>query len=286
MIVNVGSRLRVITRRISSKYWRPGDDFLKIIAKSVDGFCEDGDIIVVSEKAISVARGRVADEAHVRPGLLAKFLVRIWMRVIWGYVLGPLCGFRTKTLWRLKRYPIREGEAHKQIALQHVGLWQALLHYSEGGIDVTNLPYALASLPLDNPEEICEMVREAIVKACGNEVSVMIVDTDKTYSWNRLHLTSRRSTVRGLRALGLLALMLGRMFGWEAQATPLAMCGGNFSPEETLAVADAADRAMGYGAGRTVWDMARRFRVGFADVSWDMLDRVQHYPIVLVRNVE
>lgn len=278
--------MQMITRRIRTKYWKPGDDFLKIIVDSIANFCEDGDIIAVSEKAISVAMGRVVDEAHVRPGLLAKVLVRIWMRFLWGYVLGPICRFSTKTLWRLRSYPISEGGAHKEVALRHVGLRQALLHYSEGGIDVTNLPYALASLPLDNPEEIGEMMLEAVAKACDRKVSVMIVDTDKTYSCNRLHLSSRPSAVRGVRTLGLLALMLGRIFGWKAQATPLAVCGRKLSLKETLTVADAADRAMGYGAGRTVWDMARRFHVGLADVSWEMLDRVRHYPIVLVRKVQ
>jgi F420-0:gamma-glutamyl ligase-like protein len=284
--VDAGLQLHVSTRRIKSKYWRPGDDFLKIIVDSITEFCEDGDIIVLSEKAVSVALGRVVDEAREHPRLLAKVLARIWMRYVWGYVLGPMCHFSTKTLWRLKRYPIREGEAHKEVALRHAGLRQALLHYSEGGIDVTNLPYAFASLPLENPEEIGEMVLGAVKKACGREVSVMIVDTDKTYSWNRLHLTSRRTAVRGVRALGLLALMLGRVFGWKARATPLTICGRKLSLEETLAIADAADRAMGYGAGRTVWDMARRFRVGLAEVSWEMLDRVRHYPIVLVRKIE
>lgn len=252
---------------------------------SITDSCEDGDIIVVSEKAISVAMGRVVDEAHEHPGLLAKALARIWMRYVWGYVLGSLCRFSTRTIGRLKRYPIPEGEAHKEVALRYAGPWHALLHYSEGGIDVTNLPYSLASLPLENPEEIGKMVLGAVTKACGRELSVMIIDTDKTYSWNGLHLTSRHTAVRGVRALGLLALMLGRALGWKAGATPVALCGRNLSLEETLAIADAADRAMGYGAGRTVWDIARRFRVGLADVSWEMLDRVRHYPIVLVRRL-
>jgi F420-0:gamma-glutamyl ligase-like protein len=55
---------------------------------------------------------------------------------------------------------------------------------------------------------------------------------------------------------------------------------------EALAVADAADRARGYGAGRTVWDMSKRFGVDFTEVTWEMLDRVQHYPIVLVRKTQ
>jgi F420-0:gamma-glutamyl ligase-like protein len=53
-----------------------------------------------------------------------------------------------------------------------------------------------------------------------------------------------------------------------------------------LAVANMADRARGFGAGRTVWDMAVKFHVGYADVTWEMLDHIEHYPIVLVRFVE
>lgn len=276
----------LIAKRIRTRYWRPRDDFLKIIVDSIADYCRDGDIIAVSEKAISVAMGRVVDEAQVRPTLLAKVLARIWTRFVWGYVLGPLCRLSAKTLWRLRRYPIPQGEAHKEVALRHAGFRQALLHYSEGGIDVTNLPYALASLPLSNPQEVGERVLGAVQKACGEEVSVMIVDTDKTYSREGIHVTPRPNALRGIRQLGLLAFMLGRMLSWRPRATPLAICGRTLSVEEALAVADAAERARGPGAGRTVWDMARRFRVGLTQVTWEMLERVEHHPIVLVRKVE
>ena len=60
----------------------------------------------------------------------------------------------------------------------------------------------------------------------------------------------------------------------------------SLNAEDALVVADAADRARGYGAGRTVWDMTKRFHVGLTGVTWEMLDQVEHYPIVLVRRVE
>lgn len=80
--------------------------------------------------------------------------------------------------------------------------------------------------------------------------------------------------------------MVGRIFRWNARATPLAVRGRKFSVEKALAVADLADRAMGHGAGGTVWGMARKFHVNFTEVTWEMLDRVRHYPIVLIRKVE
>ena len=268
---------------IRTMYWRPGDDFLKIIVSSLLGLCEDGDLVVISEKAISVAMGRVVDESKARPSLVAKALARVWMRLVWGYFLGTLCHFGNKTLSRLRRYPIPEGEAHKQIALRHVGLAQSLVHYSEGGIDVTNLPYAFAALPLPNADEIGATVRLRVKEGCAKDVSVMITDTDKTYSLGRTHITPRPLAIKGIRSLGLLALVVGRAFRWTPRATPLAVCGRPLTLEEALVSADLADRARGFGAGRTVWDMARRFHVGLTEVTWEMLDRVEHYPIVLVR---
>jgi len=284
--LSCGLDLPLIAKPIKTKYWRPGDDFLKITVDSIANYCEDGDTIVISEKAISAAMGRVVDESCAKPSILARALARIWMRLMWGYILGPLCHLSNKTLWRLKRYPIPEGEIHKEITLRHAGFSQSLLPYSEGGIDVTNLPFAFAALPLSDSEEVAAMLFKVIRDTCGKEATVMITDTDKTYSRNKTHLTPRPRAFKGIRPLGPLALILGRALRWNPRATPLAICGRQFTVEDALAVADAADRARGFGAGRTVWDMARRFHVGLTDVTWEMLDLVRHYPIVLVRKVE
>jgi F420-0:gamma-glutamyl ligase-like protein len=278
--------LPLTAKPIRTRYWRPGDDFLGIISDSVQGLCEDGDIVVISEKALSVGMGCVVDEARFRPRLLAKVLVRFWMRLVWGYLLGRVCHFGRKTIRRLRRFPIPEGESHKEVTLQYAGFWQSLLHYSEGGIDVTNLPYAFAALPIGNTAEVAAMVFQRIRATCGAEAVVLITDTDKTYSWKRIHITPRPRAAEGIWSLGLLAVIIGRCFHWSAQATPLAMCGRPLSIERALAVADIADRARGFGAGRTVWDMATKFHVGYADVTWEMLDRVKHFPIVVVRSVE
>jgi F420-0:gamma-glutamyl ligase-like protein len=56
--------------------------------------------------------------------------------------------------------------------------------------------------------------------------------------------------------------------------------------EEALNIAELANRSRGFGAGRTVWDMAERFKVDLTDVSWEMLERVKHKPVVIVRTSE
>ena len=65
--------------------------------------------------------------------------------------------------------------------------------------------------------------------------------------------------------------------------TAIAIVGIELSIEDVLRLAELAHRARGSGAGRTVWDVAKRFDVGFNEVSWDMMNNVPHYPVVLIR---
>jgi F420-0:gamma-glutamyl ligase-like protein len=57
------------------------------------------------------------------------------------------------------------------------------------------------------------------------------------------------------------------------------------SAEIALQVAAVADRARGYGAGRSVWEMAEGFNVSLTKVTWEMLDHIDHKPVVIVRLV-
>jgi signal transduction histidine kinase len=63
---------------------------------------------------------------------------------------------------------------------------------------VTNIPYTFAALPLPNPNEIAELVAREITLSCGLDVSVMITDTDKTYSKGRIHITPRPRAANGI----------------------------------------------------------------------------------------
>jgi F420-0:gamma-glutamyl ligase-like protein len=90
---------------ITTKYWRPGEDYIKQIIKSVEGKVSDGDFVVVSEKAIATAMGNIVDESKVKPSLNAKIIARIWMPLVWGYLLGPVCHLRRKLIQQLRSYP-------------------------------------------------------------------------------------------------------------------------------------------------------------------------------------
>lgn len=272
---------------LTTKFWRPGEDFSAEIIKTVEKKVDDGDFVVVSEKAISTATGRIVDESVVNPGLNSRIITKLWMRIAWGYLLGILCRFGQRLIIRLRQYPTEDGSRHKQLALQHAGLLQALMFGSEGGIDGSNLPYSYVSLPLENADELADKIRQSIHTELGKKVTVIIMDTDKTYTFRNFHFTPRPKPIRGIHSRGgVFAYVAGRMLKLKRRSTPIAVTGRQLQAEEALKISNIADKARGPGSGATVWDMAARFGVSFTGVSWDMLAKLQHKPIVIVRKME
>jgi len=273
-------------KAVITNYWMPGENFLDRIVEGIREIVKDGDIVTVSEKAISTALGNLVDESGVKPSRTAHWIVKYWIRIFWGYVLGPLCHLRSPSIERLRGYPIKEGAAHKEVALRHTSFPNALMPWSEGGIDGSNLPYSYVSLPLKNPRETAEKIRSYIKLKLGKKVTVIIVDTDKTYSLRNFHFTPRPSSVRGIYSTGgFLAYFLGRFLRLKRRATPLAVAGAKISAENALRAADLANKVQGFGAGPTVWDMTKTFNVPLTGVTWEMLNRVKHKPIVVIRLV-
>ena len=174
-------RLRTITFKTS--FWRNGTDYVSEIIRVTAPHLKNGDIIAVSEKAVSTASGNIYDEAGVVPGIVARFLAGYWTKGFWAGPLGMITGLKRQTLLNLRNYPVEEGAAHKQTALWNVGLLQSLRHYSEGGIDASNLPYTYVSLPLGKPIEVADRIRESVFQRTGKKITVMIMDGDTTYSW-------------------------------------------------------------------------------------------------------
>jgi F420-0:gamma-glutamyl ligase-like protein len=256
-----------------------------IILDSISDELQNRDIVVVSEKALAVAQGRITDESKARPGVLARILTIFWMRVVWGHLLSMLCHMKKVNIMHLRAYPLSEGARHKQACLEYTGLLQSLRPFSEGGIDTTNLPYSLASLPLESPKRLAEEIRGIIATKLNKSVVVAIVDSDKTYSCCGVHLASRATDIHGIVELSFFAYLIGRAFRWKARSTPLAWTGSSITPEYALRVAGLANKARGHGAGRTAWEMAARFGVGLAEVDWQMLDQVEHRPIVILRPI-
>jgi F420-0:gamma-glutamyl ligase-like protein len=269
---------------ISTKYWKPKDDYTNKIITAIENKIENNDFVVVSEKAVSTALGNMIDETTVKPGLTAKVMAHFWMRFVWGFPLGLLCGFGQRLLMRLRDYPLESGSRHKQVALQYAGFWQALMFGSEGGIDGSNLPYSYVSLPLNNVKEITQKIQSQIKQRLRKNVCVIIADTDKTYKFRNFFFTPRPKPYKGIQSLDASGTyVIGRILRLKKSSTPLAVSGYSLGPEEALKITNIADKARGPGSGATVWDMAARFHVEVEDVSWEMLASIRHKPVVIVR---
>jgi len=275
---------KYIALAIATNYWKPNSNYNDKIINAIESKVEDGDFVVVSEKAISTALDKMVDEAAIKPGLTAKVLAHFWMRFVWGYPLGILVGFGPRLLKRLRNYPLESGSQHKQVALQYAGFWQAFMFGSEGGIDGSNLPFSYVSLPLKNAEEIAEKIKNQIQQKLKKNVCVIIADTDKTYKFRSFFFTPRPKPLKGIHSLGASStFIIGRVLKLKKSSTPLTAAGCNLLASEALKITNIADRARGPGSGATVWDMAARFHVEVNDVTWEMLEAIRHKPIVIIR---
>lgn len=282
------SGFRYVLVAPKSRYWRPGRDYLAEIARLVRRVrARDGDIILVSEKAVSTAKGNIIDEENVNAGLLAKVIAGYWMRWVWGYVLGPLCGLRRTTIEFLRNYPDEYGAKHKQVALNEAGVLAALCFGSEGGIDGSNLPYAYVSLPLRDAEGEARRIREYLERRLGINTSVVIVDSDRCYSWGPLYVSPRHTSVGGIKGCGGVATyVLSNVLRLKGWPTPVACSGLEIPLKELLELCKAAESLRGHGAGRNVWEMAEHFGTTLVGVTWEMLESVPHYPVVVARKLK
>ncbi|MBN1357392.1 coenzyme F420-0:L-glutamate ligase [Candidatus Bathyarchaeota archaeon] len=269
---------------VVTEYWKPGENYLNGILDAVEKRVANGDLVVVSEKALSTARGNIIDESSTSPSYNAKLISRLWMRIAWGYFLGVLCRLGPRLRQRLREYPLEAGSRHKQLALKQAGLLQALMWGSEGGIDGSNMPFSYVSLPLNKPYAVAALIHRQIWLKLKKKVFVIIVDTDKTYAFRNFFFTPHPKPMKGIHSLGgVTAYLVGRLFKFRKRPTPLAVAGGRLQAKEALKIANIADRARGPGSGATVWDMAARFNVATTGISWNMLSEVKHKPIVIVR---
>lgn len=269
---------------VTTNYWYPKINLLETIIKNLENKIYDGDIIIFSEKALSIALGRIIDESKVKPSLLAKFLARIWMRIVWGYFLSIICFLKKKNISRLRHYPINYGAYHKQVALSYVGFLESLRHFSEGGIDASNLPYTYVSLPLNNPNELANNIRNEIFKEIGKNIGVIIIDGDSTFNFKNFYFSPRKTKIKNLKYFtSFFSFIIGRFFKLEKHATPLAISNVELDFNIIIKIIDKANKLMGHGAGETVWDMAKKFKVKPYEITWEMLNKVKHKPIIIFR---
>ncbi len=148
---------------IKTRLLREGDDLLSVIKESMAKMgleFEDGDILVVSSKAVSTVQGRVVSLSDIRPSDRAKEVAR-------RYFLDP----------RVAQLIVEE------VDVVLGGVPRVLLACKEGdclpngGIDRSNVPEGHVALYPKDPMSYAEWLRRRILYECGAKVGVVIADS-------------------------------------------------------------------------------------------------------------
>jgi coenzyme F420-0:L-glutamate ligase/coenzyme F420-1:gamma-L-glutamate ligase len=143
---------------------QPGDDLAGLIAKSLAlmGIAlETGDVIVVTQKAVSKAEGRFVDPATVEPSPLALELGASWEK-------DP------------RHVEVVLRESKRIVRMDHGVIICETRHglvCANAGVDASNAPGGqLILLPVD-PDASAQRIRDGLRAASGIDVPVIISDT-------------------------------------------------------------------------------------------------------------
>ena len=265
---------------IETGYIKPNDNLNSIIDPAKE-IMEDGDYLVIAETPISVSQGRLIDEAEYTPSLTAKFLTTVWSKYLWGYVFGPALKIKERTIKNLRRLP-KETEAHKEVVLQLYGLKHALKPASEAGIDLSNAPGTCVSLLPENPEKVAKDIKREI----GNEVCVMIIDTDATYMKNGKYFTGLPIAIEGIDAdNGFFGYVKGQL-SENMGSTPLG-CSEKMDVETALKIANIAEdyqKSLSTEM-KTIHSVKAVLGSEIDEVTIEDLDSITHTPAVIIREI-
>lgn len=272
--------------RRAFNYWYPGTDVLKLIIRTYGKIVDNGDFLIISEKALSIAYGDIYDESLVKDDILMHVISTILNRYIFALLLRRF--FHERTIRLLMNTPPSFMAAHKKLALRYGGFLHFIKPLSEAGIDTKNLPYHYVALPLRNAQKIAETIHNAFLRK-GKYVNVLIVDTDRSLKIKKLNgiiLSTRRSYIKGVIDLGGIAYLLSKLLKGYVRIypTPVAYSGVKIRLPFMLRLAKIAIKAMGEGFGKNAYDMLQFLgKKDFNEVTWADMMRIRHYPVILIK---
>ena len=277
-------KIRVIRKPLP--YWTPNIPVSEIIFKEYRRVMQPGDIIIISDKALSIAYGYMYDESVLKAGYTYKMAAFLISRILWGRILHH--PFSTQLREILLRTPLDLIARHKKLALYIGGIKHLVKPVSEAGIDATNLPYTYVSLPNPNSDKIAMEIRSEIESRVKYPISILVVDTDKTYKVKGLNiaLSTRPSSIKNIIDLGGYAYLLGKYFKkyFIEYPTPVAYTGRPLPLNILLWLSKAVEDKRGYGAGRNIFEMYKTLGVSsYNEITWGRLGYVKHYPVILAR---
>lgn len=173
---------------------KPGDDLAKMLLESAEREAEgieEDDIIVVTSKIVSKAYGLLIKIEEVKPGKKALEIsdkTGIDPKVVQAVLENsdeilfavPFRGLVEKSLINIELV-----SRDKERAYQTISKVPCLLVvrrnrqiYSDAGLDFSNHPEGIASIPPADPDKYAKELRENIKRITGKEVAVIISDTE------------------------------------------------------------------------------------------------------------
>jgi coenzyme F420-0:L-glutamate ligase/coenzyme F420-1:gamma-L-glutamate ligase len=144
---------------------RPGDDLAQLILDAAERqqlTLEDGDVVVVTQKVVSKAEGRVVDLATVEPQAFAREIAERWEK-------------------DARVVEVVLGESARIVRMDHGVMICETKHgfiCANAGVDSSNVERlgTVALLPVD-PDASARVLRERIAEARGASPAVLITDT-------------------------------------------------------------------------------------------------------------
>ena len=159
--IGPSAALEVIPVRLAAQV-RPGDDLAAMIALACPGL-RDGDILVVSQKAVSKQEGRTVRLSDVAPSELSAGLAS-------AYGKDPRI---VELIMSEARRIVRMGGAGGVIITET----RAGLVCANSGVDESNAPDGHAVLLPEDPDASAARLRARIAELTGRSVAVVVSDT-------------------------------------------------------------------------------------------------------------
>ncbi len=279
-------KILIKTYRRAFNYWYPGTNIIDHIINAYINLANNGDFLIISEKALAIAYGYIYNEDLIGVDKLTYLLTKIITKYVWSFLLRRYLHDRTIQL--LNKTPLMALAAHKKLALVYGGFLQFIKPVSEAGIDTKNLPYHYVALPLSNANYIVKVIHEEFLRM-GKYVNVMIVDTDRAFRFKKINgiaISTRGSFVKGIINLGGVGYLVSKVLRRYVTIypTPVAYEGVRLSLPLMLMLAKKAVKIMGEGFGRDSYEMLKVLnKKDFNEVTWIDMKRIRHYPAVLLK---
>ncbi|KYH37188.1 MAG: hypothetical protein AYL29_008610 [Candidatus Bathyarchaeota archaeon B24] len=173
---------------------KPGDDLARLIVEGASreaGGLRDGDVLVIASKVVSKSYGLLIDMRRVKPSKKALRIARKTGmnprmvqavlencdRVLFLIPIKLIADRFFDGFMKLAENPENARRALELIPYMLV-VRRGLQVYTDAGLDFSNHPENVASIPPENPDLYARKLRKRIKELSGMDVAVVISDTE------------------------------------------------------------------------------------------------------------